>query len=97
MWRLILFMIVPVMACGGNTSPGLDLQDVVPIETNLEEAAEVHESAMPFDWCDPLVVPDSECFAAKRDPGSSRISLALAIAQKQVDLHSADSLAWNWE
>jgi unsaturated rhamnogalacturonyl hydrolase len=95
--RLILLLSVLAVACGGQTNPGPDLPDIVPGETMSDAVLEVRVAAMPFDWCDPLLVPDADCFAAKREPGSSNIALALAIAQKQIEHHPADSLAWNWE
>ncbi len=54
------------------------------------------EETLPFDYCtaDP---PDLACYRQKRDPGSERIALAEAIAQKQIEDHPADTLAWDWE
>jgi len=92
-----VFLVV-LLACGSTTTPGADLPDArVNAEAFTVEHVEVSASAPPFDWCDPDAIPDSKCFAAKRDPSSVNISLALAIAQKHVDLHPAETLAWNWE
>lgn len=51
---------------------------------------------MPFDWCVPDVPPDDACHAAKRDPASERVALATEIAAKQMALHPAESLGWDW-
>lgn len=50
----------------------------------------------PFDYCGSKP-PDAACYAEKRDPGSDQVSLAMAIADKQLELHPADTLAWDWE
>jgi len=52
---------------------------------------------LPFDWCKTDQPPDQECFAAKRDPDSQRVALALAIAEKQVELHPPETVPWYWE
>ena len=49
---------------------------------------------LPFDRCDDLS-PEA-CFAARRDPSSEQVALALAIAHTQMDAHPAESLGWDW-
>jgi unsaturated rhamnogalacturonyl hydrolase len=67
----------------------------LPVEADSAEASP--RPAPPFDWCLPDSPPDEACHAARRDPSSDNVALALAIARKQVDSVAADSLAWNWE
>lgn len=52
------------------------------------------DAGPPFDHCDDL--DRAACFAARRDPGSEQVALALAIAQAQMDAHPAASLGWDW-
>ena len=48
-----------------------------------------------FDYCE-STPPDDACYASKRDPHSSQIELARAIADKQMDNHPAETLDWDW-
>ena len=52
--------------------------------------------SQPFDWCTASVPPDEACFAAKRDPASANIVLALAIVQRQATLYPKADLSWSW-
>ncbi len=49
----------------------------------------------PPAWCDDAP-PDDTCFALARDARSSSITLAVEIADKFIEDHAAESLAWNW-
>jgi len=53
-------------------------------------------AAAPFDWCAAPGPPDDACFAARRDPASAHIALALSIAARQATLHPKADFAWNW-
>lgn len=48
----------------------------------------------PFDYCDGEV-PDEACFASTRDPESDYVTLARAIADKQLE-EDPTALAWDW-
>jgi len=50
-----------------------------------------------FDWCAADAPPDDACYAAKRDPLSTNVTLAREIALKQMEEHPADKVIWNWE
>jgi unsaturated rhamnogalacturonyl hydrolase len=98
MWRRLsplLALLAGVLACGPAgpaTAPDVG-RPVADVET---DAAEVR-APEPFDWCSPDQPPDAACFAARRDPESENIAVALAIAGKQVEEHPPETLAWNWE
>ena len=62
----------------------------------LTIACGANDTPAPYDYCDGKA-PDAACYAAKRAPGSTEVALARAIADKQLELHPADQLAWNWE
>lgn len=49
------------------------------------------------DACIEGEVPDAECYAQQRDPESDEIVTAMAIAERFMAEHAAESLAWNWE
>jgi len=51
---------------------------------------------MPFDFCTPGQAPDAACYASKRDPSSDNVALARAIADKQIEEHTPDTLTWDW-
>ncbi len=53
-------------------------------------------AAAPFDWCTAGKAPDEACFAAKRDPASANVALALSIAKRQAVLRPKADFAWNW-
>ncbi|MCA9686425.1 MAG: glycoside hydrolase family 88 protein [Myxococcales bacterium] len=53
------------------------------------------EPEQPFDYCDGAP-PDDDCYAAKRDPGSERVALAMAIADRYMDQLPADERSWGW-
>jgi len=48
------------------------------------------------DACDPRDVPDASCYAARRDPASAEVALALAIAHRFIEVHPAVELRWDW-
>jgi unsaturated rhamnogalacturonyl hydrolase len=50
-----------------------------------------------FDACDARAAPDAACYAARRDPASDDVALALAIARRYVDEHPVAELRWGWE
>ncbi len=50
-----------------------------------------------FDACDPRAVPDGACYAARRDPASAKVDLAMALAVRYIDEHPAAEHRWNWE
>lgn len=49
----------------------------------------------PFDYCDGLP-PDADCYAASREPGSDRVALAMALADRHMETHPPTEQAWNW-
>ena len=75
--------------------------DESPSPTETDNGAETGADAGPitayFDQCVPGEAPDEACYAETRDPDSEEVALALEIAQRFMDEHSPDSLAWNWE
>ena len=53
-------------------------------------------ASQPFDWCAAATPPDEACFAAKRDPASANLTLALALAKRQQILHPKADFSWSW-
>ena len=53
-------------------------------------------ASTPFDWCGAGAPSDDACFAAKRDPASANVALALAIAQRQATVNPKADLSWSW-
>ena len=49
-----------------------------------------------YDSCAGTTPPDDACYAEKRVPGSKNVEQAKAIAQRFIDVHTPESLAWNW-
>lgn len=72
---------------------------VLPDERSdtLQAETDTAVSTVPFDWCEPTTPPDAACHAAKRDPESESVQLALEIARAWIDRHPVAELAWNWE
>ncbi|HJL15418.1 MAG TPA: glycoside hydrolase family 88 protein [Sandaracinaceae bacterium LLY-WYZ-13_1] len=48
------------------------------------------------DQCAPGEAPDEACFAMRRDPGSERVALARALADRYVAEHPPASQPWDW-
>ena len=48
------------------------------------------------DACDAHAAPDAACYAERRVPDSAEVALALRVAGRWMDVHPAESLAWNW-
>ncbi len=59
-------------------------------------ASSATPAAAPFDWCMASTPPDEACFAAKRDPTSANVALALAIARRQAVVNAKADLPWSW-
>ena len=49
-----------------------------------------------FDQCEVGVAPDDACLAATRDPASAEVALAVAIAERYMDLYPAIDHPWDW-
>lgn len=52
-------------------------------------------SPTPFDYCADAP-PDDACYAAKRDPVSDNVALALEIADAQIARQAAADVPWDW-
>jgi unsaturated rhamnogalacturonyl hydrolase len=50
-----------------------------------------------FDACHPRRIPDTACYAAKRDPSSGEVALATRIALRYIDEHPPQAQRWSWE
>jgi len=85
---------VALVACGSKEETPPALNDAIPDSAGIDRTA---SPTVPFDWCDPEVPPDDECHAAKRNPESNNIALAVAVAERYMEIHPADSQPWNWE
>lgn len=48
-----------------------------------------------FDDCGPSI-SDEDCYRDKRDPASSQVNLALAIARRYIAQHSVEEEPWDW-
>ena len=94
---LPFFLALILLRCGADSGadPAADLSGEAPLE--IHETSDASPAPVPFDWCQADVVPDGACYASKRDPGSSAIALAEAIAAKQMQAQAPETLAWNWE
>lgn len=71
--------------------------DDPPPVSETDADSGVEPTAEYFDQCMPGEPPDASCYAETRDPDSEEIALAMDIAERFMDEHSADSLAWDWE
>lgn len=103
-WIAVLVGLVGWVGCGEEPSSrvhdqGSDARDV--LEPGHDAGSDTEEDGPgrppPPDWCDPDTPPDSACYAAKRDPSSEGVALAVAVARSFLARHEAASLAWNWE
>lgn len=65
-------------------------------ESTATESTTGEPEQPPFDYCDGLP-PDDECYAAKRDPTSEAVMLAMALADRHMALHPPTEQAWDWE
>lgn len=65
-------------------------------EARPAAAIAVDGRAAPFDYCEGRP-PDAACYAARRDPGSARVALARALADRAIERHPPATLAWDWE
>jgi len=63
-------------------------------DNDMEEEQEL--IVQPFDYCEPNTPPDKICYASKRNPDSDAIKLAKAIADKQIEAHTATDITWDW-
>jgi unsaturated rhamnogalacturonyl hydrolase len=57
------------------------------------------DERLPFDFpdvCAPGQAPDEACFVEKRAPGSERLALAHALADRWIAVHPAEALPWDW-
>ncbi len=66
--------------------------DVTPPYAPVEPAP----GGPPFDWCEPDLAPDAECFAQRRAPDSEHVDLARAIGDKILATHSPETITWDW-
>ena len=48
------------------------------------------------DQCAPGEAPDEACYRMRRDPSSAEIALATRIAERWMDEHPPETLAWDW-
>jgi len=48
-----------------------------------------------YDECD-AAVPDSECYATRRDPDSDQVALATEIANRWIEEHPVEEQVWDW-
>ena len=89
-----------VWSCTGSPGSGTDAVPEAAGDAGADvsgDAGPDARAAAPFDWCVPDAAPDAECYASKRDPSSSQVALALAIARKQMALRPAAERPWKWE
>ncbi len=94
---LVLFLCsLPFLTgCGSDTEGQAPADGDSDIDGELEQETElVWKEA--FDYCELDTPPDANCYASKRDPQSAQVALAIEIAQKQMALHTAESVAWSW-
>ncbi len=86
--------------CGSTgASSDVDASDApLQADTTLEEAADSPDTAapVPFDWCDGQP-PDAACYAARRDPASTQVTLARAIVDRYLDVYPPEQWPWTWE
>ena len=56
----------------------------------------ISDSRNPFDYCEENQPPDDACHREKRAPDSENIQLAQEIVDKQIALHAAEDVEWDW-
>ncbi len=103
-WRVwIVAAVLGMVGCGENASKGTEGTDLLSDSTPIDEVLDLTlldqtpQPSVPFEWCDPEVPPDHECYVLKRNPGSESMKLALALAKAQIARHPAEEMKWNWE
>jgi unsaturated rhamnogalacturonyl hydrolase len=96
-WLALLALVVSGCSDPSGEMAGRGQSDASEVVASSEVDARTSSPMAPFDWCEPDVIPDGDCFARMRDPESTRIALATSIATKQMASHPPTELAWNWE
>jgi unsaturated rhamnogalacturonyl hydrolase len=92
-----VFMLFFLSSCGissGSKDIVSDIQDSLQMQ---DDAGNEDALKVPYDWCVPDKPPDLLCYREKRNPDSENIALARVIALKQIEDHSPEKMAWNWE
>jgi len=97
---LLLLLLAGSSACSesevnGEQNDG-DQQSDGDADSELEAEPEEEIAPQPFDYCEPGMSPDEDCWASKRDPESEYIALARSIADRQLELSNPEELAWDW-
>lgn len=49
-----------------------------------------------YDYCDPAV-PSAECYRDRRDPDSTQVAAAEAVALRYIENHPAEEELWDWK
>ncbi len=91
----LFFACFLLSACPGpDPAPVADV-DVVA-DATPDANADVPATGPPFDYCSPDTPPNDACFASKRAPDSADVTLARAIADKQLAAHAPETVGWDW-
>lgn len=64
--------------------------------TDTGETTDTGGEELPFDYCEGAP-PDDECYAAKRDPDSEAVAMAMALADRHMENFPATEQTWDWE
>lgn len=103
LWLLVILVFFVVAACSGE-SPEQDDTDGDgqadgddPTDGDDGDLPDGDDEPLPpFDYCEPPAPPDSACWRERRAPDSEAIALAMAIADKQLELKDPGTLRWDW-
>ena len=91
---------VTVVALDGSLAYADGGSDVelygTPVRLTDDASATAKVLDPPFDACVPGLAVSDACFAQKRAPESDGITLATAIAHRQIARAAPDTLAWDW-
>ncbi len=89
--RIVLILVLVVSGC--TTDPADPTGETGETGETTETPAPTFEY---FDQCVVGEAPDAACHADRRDPGSAEVALAVALAERYMDVYPATDHHWDW-